>query len=106
MESFSWIAALALSLAVPATGGSQSDPAAHKDNPAPAAQSVTPGKRAEDRPAHESPYSAFGAPHAKAAPAKRRSGPRVHCKDGSIQTAGQKGDRAAVCKEHGGVKQQ
>lgn len=105
MESFSWLAALALSLATPAAP-TQSDPAAKKDNPSPATDAVTPGKRAEDRPAHESPYSAFSAPHAKRAPAKRRPGPRVHCKDGTIQTAGQKGDKSAVCSEHGGVKQQ
>ena len=106
MESLSWLAALALSLATPAPSPSQSDPAATKNDPSPARESVTPGKRAEDRPAHESPYSAFSAPHAKRAPAKKRSGPRVHCGDGTIQTAGQKGDRSAVCSEHGGVKQQ
>jgi hypothetical protein len=97
MQSFSWLAALALSLAVPAPGGT---------NPSPAKESVAPTNRPEDRPAHESPYSAFGAPHAKRAPAKKRSGPRVHCNDGSIQTVGQKGDRSAVCSDHGGVKEQ
>jgi len=97
MQSFSWLAALALSLAVPAAGG--------QDNPSPTKQSVPPTKRAEDRPAHESPYSAFGAPHAKRAPAKKRSGPRLHCNDGSIQTVGQKGDRSAACSDHGGVKE-
>ncbi|MGE5048365.1 MAG: hypothetical protein ACM3PC_07370 [Deltaproteobacteria bacterium] len=98
MQSFSWLAALALSLAVPAP--SPSEPV----NTPPAKQSA-PAKSGEDRPAHESPYSAFGAPHAKRAPAKKRSGPRVHCNDGSIQTVGQKGDRSAVCSDHGGVKE-
>ena len=97
MQSLSWLAALALSLAVPAP----SEPA----NPSPTKQSVPPTKRAEDRPAHESPYSAFGAPHAKRAPAKKQSGPRLHCNDGSIQTVGQKGDRSAACSDHGGVKE-
>ncbi|HEY6909352.1 MAG TPA: hypothetical protein VI356_08285 [Myxococcales bacterium] len=94
MQSFSWLAALALSLAVPAPS-----------DPSPAKEPSAPTKHGEDRPAHESPYSAFGAPHAKRAPAKKRSGPRVHCNDGTIQTVGQKGDRSAVCSEHGGVKE-
>jgi len=98
MQSLSWLAALALSLAVPAAN----EPA----NPSPTKQSVPPTKRAEDRHTHESPYSAFGAPHAKRAPAKKRSGPRLHCNDGSIQTVGQKGDRSAACSDHGGVKEQ
>src|SRR3954463_8321714 len=73
--------------------------------PAPAKESVPPTQRAEDRPAHESPYSAFGAPHAKTLGAKKRSGPRVHCNDGTVQTVGQKGDRSKICDEHGGVKE-
>ena len=60
MQSFSWLAALALSLAVPAPKESA--------NPSPAKESVPPTQRSEDRPAHESPYSALGAPHAKRAP--------------------------------------
>jgi len=91
MESFSWLAALALLSAPQAT------------NPSPAHESVTPAKRAEDRPAHESPYSAFGAPHAKRTPSHKRSGPRLHCKDGTIKTQGQKG-AASACDGHGGVK--
>ena len=94
----SWFAALALSLAVPA-----------KREPAESISGEGVGashEACEDRPAHESPYSAFGAPHAKRAPAKKRSGPRLHCNDGSIQTVGQKGDRSAACSDHGGVKEQ
>ena len=94
MESFSWLAALALLCSAP--GG----PA----KPSPAQESVTPDKRAEDRPAHESPYSAFGAPHARRSPSGKRSGSRLHCKDGTIQTQGQKGAKPA-CAGHGGVKQ-
>jgi hypothetical protein len=60
-------------------------------------------KKPEDRPAHESPYSAFGAPHAKKTQKKKNTGPRVHCKDGSIQTQGQRKDKG-VCEGHGGVK--
>jgi len=98
MESLSWLAALALSLATTAPGGQPT-------NPSPAKESVPPTQRAEDRPAHESPYSAFGAPHAKTSGAKKRSGPRVHCNDGTVQTVGQKGDRSKICDEHGGVKE-
>ena len=95
MESLSWLAALAL-LAAPAA---KTTP----PNPSPAEQSVTPDKRAEDRPAHESEYSAFGAPHAHRSPSGKRAGKRMHCKDGTIQTQGQKADKAA-CTDHGGVK--
>ena len=70
----------------------------------PAKDAVAPTQRPEDRPAHESPYSAFGAPHARRAPAKKRSGARLHCKDGTVQTRGQKGT-ANACADHGGVKQ-
>ena len=87
MESLSWMAALAL-LSVA---------------PSPAKDSVPPTQRPEDRPAHESPYSAFGAPHAKRAKSARRPGARLHCKDGTVQTQGQRGAKAA-CADHGGVK--
>jgi hypothetical protein len=93
MGNLSWIAALAL-LAAPQN---QSAP----QNPSPAKESVTPQKRAEDRPAHESPYSAFGAPDAHRAPSGKRSGKRLHCKDGTVETAGRK---AKACDGHGGVK--
>src|SRR3954464_11680674 len=97
MESLSWLAALALSLATPAPGGQPT-------NPSPAKEAVPPTQRAEDRPAHESPYSAFGAPHAKRTPAKKRSGPRLKCTDGTVQTQGQQRDKSA-CDGHGGIKQ-
>jgi len=93
MESLPWLALLSL-LSAP-------NPPA---NPSPARDSVLPTQRAEDRPAHESPYSAFGAPHAKRALAKRRAGARLHCKDGTVQTQGQQKDKAA-CDDHGGVKE-
>jgi hypothetical protein len=93
MESLSWLAALAL----------LSAPAGKPAKPDPARESVPPTQRSEDRPAHESPYSAFGAPHAKRAPARKRSGARLHCKDGTIQTQGQQKDKGA-CDDHGGVK--
>jgi hypothetical protein len=95
MESLSWLAALALLTAAP-------EPQATK--PEPAKEAVPPTQRAEDRPAHESPYSAFGAPNAKRSPAKKRSGARLHCKDGTVQTQGQQKDKN-VCEGHGGVKQ-
>ncbi|MCA1828085.1 MAG: hypothetical protein ABR567_02530 [Myxococcales bacterium] len=91
METLSWLAALTL-LAAPTAS-----------KPSPAKESVPPTQRAEDRPAHESPYSAFGAPHAHRGPSGKRAGPRLHCKDGTIQTQGQKGAKDA-CKDHGGVK--
>jgi hypothetical protein len=88
MGNLAWMAALALMAA----------PAAPK-NPSPAQESVTPSRRAEDRPAHESPYSAFGAPHAHRAPSGRRAGSRLHCKDGTIQNTAKN-----ACHDHGGVK--
>jgi hypothetical protein len=91
MESLSWMAALALLVAAP-------------EKPSPAKEALPPTQRAEDRPAHESPYSAFGAPHAKRAPARKRAGARVRCKDGTLQTQGQQRDKN-VCDGHGGVKQ-
>ncbi|HYY53406.1 MAG TPA: hypothetical protein VE755_11065 [Myxococcales bacterium] len=97
MESLSWIAALALLTAA------ADKPAAPPEKPSPAKESLPPTQRAEDRPAHESPYSAFGAPHAKRV-TKKRSAKRVHCADGTIQTQGQQKDKAA-CEDHGGVKE-
>jgi hypothetical protein len=94
MESLSWIAALALLTAAPE----------RKAKPSPAQEAVPPTQRAEDRPAHESPYFAFGAPHAKKSAAKKRSGARLRCKDGTIQTQGQQKDKSA-CADHGGMKQ-
>src|SRR2546428_11148132 len=93
MGSLSWLATFALLAAAP-EGPS---------NPSPAKESVPPTQRPEDRPAHESPYSAFGAPKAKRPPAKKRSGARLHCNDGTIQTQGQQKDKGA-CDDHGGVK--
>ena len=94
MESLSWMAALVLLTAAPAP----------QAKPSPAQEAVPPTQRAEDRPAHESPYSAFGAPHAKRTPAKKRSGPRLKCTDGTVQTQGQQRDKSA-CDGHGGIKQ-
>jgi hypothetical protein len=94
METLNLLALLAL------LTGSQPE----KPNPSPAKDAVAPTQRPEDRPAHESPYSAFGAPHAKRSTAKKRSGMRLHCKDGTIRTEGQKGNKNA-CEDHGGVKQ-
>ena len=91
MESLSWLTALAL-LAAPVAN-------TNPPNPSPAQQSVTPDKRAADRPAHESPYSAFGAPDAHRTPSGKRPGKRLHCKDGSVQASTKGG-----CKDHGGVK--
>lgn len=93
METFSWMAALALLSAAP------SQPPA---KPSPAQESVTPDKRPADRPAHESPYSAFGAPHARRSVTKRARA-RLHCADGTVQTQGQKGATDA-CAGHGGAK--
>ena len=95
MATLPWLTAFAL-LAAAA-------PEQQQSNPSPAKESVPPTKRAEDRPAHESPYSAFGAPHAKRA-TKKRSGKRVHCADGTIQTQGQQKDKGA-CDDHGGIKE-
>ena len=92
MESFAWLTALAL-LAAPAA----------QNNPSPAEQSVPPTQRAADRPAHESPYSAFGAPHARRKPQKRTRA-RLRCADGTVQTQGPKA-AANACDSHGGVKQ-
>ena len=94
MATLPWLTAFAL-LSVAAPEG--------PSKPSPAKESVPPTQRAEDRPAHESPYSAFGAPHAKRSPAKKRSGARLHCNDGTIQTQGQQKDKGA-CDDHGGVK--
>jgi len=94
MATLSWVTAFAL-LSVAAPEG--------PSKPSPAKESVPPTQRAEDRPAHESPYSAFGAPKAKRTPAKKRSGARLHCNDGTIQTQGQQKDKGA-CDDHGGVK--
>jgi hypothetical protein len=92
MATLPWLTVFALLAAAPA------------ENPkaSPAQDSVPPTQRAEDRPAHESPYSAFGAPHAKRS-VKKRSGKRLHCADGSIQTEGQQKDKSA-CADHGGLK--
>jgi len=107
MESLSWLAALTL-LAAPQSAPARSDqqPAAttEKTNPSPTKESVTPDKRPEDRPAHESPYSAFSAPHAKKTVKKKSAGARVKCADGTIQTQGQQKDKSA-CADHGGAKQ-
>ena len=92
MATLPWLTAFALLAAAPA----------ENPKPDPAKESVPPTQRAEDRPAHESPYSAFGAPHAKRT-VKKRSGKRLHCADGSIQTQGQQKDKAA-CDDHGGIK--
>ena len=92
MDSLSWLAALALLAAPP------DKPA----NPDPARESVPPTQRAEDRPAHESPYSAFGAPHAKRPQAKKRAGARLLCADGTTQTQRPRAKNA--CEDHGGVK--
>lgn len=71
----------------------------------PAQDAIAPTQRAEDRPAHESPYSAFGAPEAKTPGSQRhrRTGARLECKDGTIQTQGQRQGKFA-CDGHGGVK--
>ena len=106
MESLSWLAALTLLAApqaAPSNSAERPGSAAEKTDPSPARESVTPDKRPEDRPAHESPYSAFSAPHAKRT-VKKRSGARLKCADGTFQTQGQQKDKSA-CAEHGGVKQ-
>jgi hypothetical protein len=120
MLSLTWISALALLVATPARvhcrdgsdvmseegcglhGGEQRA----REQKTPARDAIAPTQRAEDRPAHESPYSAFGAPHAKTPGTQRhrRTGARMHCKDGSQQTQGQRGDKFA-CDGHGGVKE-
>ena len=105
MDSLSWFAALTLLASAP-NGSAASSPAqepAGQASPSPAQQSVPPDKRAEDRPAHESPYSAFGAPHARRGSRMRKSGRRLHCADGTTQTQGQKGAKDA-CEDHGGAK--
>jgi len=93
MATLPWLTVLALLGTAPNPGDVK---------PAPAKESVPPTQRAEDRPAHESPYSAFGAPHAKRK-VKKRNSARVHCADGSIQTQGQQKDKDA-CADHGGPK--
>lgn len=106
MDSLSWFAALTLVASAP-NGSATPSPAHHlagQSNPSPAQESVPPDKRAEDRPAHESPYSAFGAPHARRGSKMRKSGARLRCSDGTTQTQGQKGAKDA-CAGHGGVKQ-
>lgn len=76
------------------------------DRESPVRDAIAPTQRAEDRPAHESPYSAFGAPHAKTPGTQRhrRTGARLECKDGTHQTQGQRKDKLA-CDGHGGVKE-
>jgi hypothetical protein len=121
MQSFTWMAALALSLAAPATvkcrdgsavslkegcalhGGVPAE--VTPQMPSPARDALTPAQRPPDRPAHESPYSAFGAPHARrpGTQVHRHTGRRMHCKDGTVQTRGPK-STADVCDGHGGVK--
>ncbi|TMA91258.1 MAG: hypothetical protein E6J65_25030 [Deltaproteobacteria bacterium] len=92
MATVSWLAALALLAAAP-EGPSE---------PSPAKESLPPTQRPEDRPAHESPYSAFGAPHAKRPQAKKRAGARLLCADGTTQTQRPRAKNA--CEDHGGVK--
>src|SRR5438270_334066 len=65
MATLSWLAALALLVAAPER------PA----EPSPAKESLPPTQRPEDRPAHESPYSAFGA---RATPSNEL-GPEAPC---------------------------
>ena len=92
MATLSWFAALALMAAAP------EGPA----EPSPAKESLPPTQRPEDRPAHESPYSAFGAPHAKRPQAKKRAGARLLCNDGTTQT--QRARAKNACEGHGGLK--
>jgi hypothetical protein len=92
MGSLSWLATFALLAAAPEGPSS----------PSPAKESVPPTQRPEDRPAHESPYSAFGAPHAKRPQGKKRPGARLLCNDGTTQTQGPRAKNA--CQDHGGVK--
>ena len=61
-------------------------------------QSVPPTQRPEDVPAHTSPYSTFGQPHARR-PASKRPSARLQCNDGTIRKG-----TAKVCDGHGGVK--
>ena len=93
MATLSWLTVFALLGTAPNPGDVK---------PAPAKESVPPTQRAEDRPAHESPYSAFGAPHARRN-VKKRSSKRVYCADGFIQTQGQQKGKDA-CADHGGIK--
>lgn len=122
MQSFSWLAALALSVAAPVTvhcrdgsavavnegcalhGGEVAE-TTPQTKPSPARDALIPGQRPPDRPAHESPYSAFGAPHARrpGEQAHRHTGKRLHCKDGTVQTRGPRGT-GDICDGHGGVK--
>jgi len=92
MASLSWLAALSLLAAAPE----------RPSEPSPAKESLPPTQRPEDRPAHESPYSAFGAPHAKRPQGKKRPGARLLCNDGTTQTQGPRAKNA--CQDHGGVK--
>jgi hypothetical protein len=72
--------------------------------PSAARDAIAPTQRPEDHPADRSPYSAFGAPHAKTpeTPRHRRAAKRQVCKDGTEQ--GKQGDKFA-CDGHGGVKE-
>jgi len=122
MTSLTWMIALGLMAAAPAAQRTQcrdgssvtaeegcrvhGGVAKESDRDSPAREALPPTQRAEDRPAHESPYSAFGSPHAKTPGTQRhrRTGARVECKDGTHQTQGQRDDKFA-CDGHGGAKE-
>ena len=59
---------------------------------------AAPTQRPEDVPAHTSPYSTFGQPHARR-PAGKRPSARLQCNDGTVRKG-----TAKVCEGHGGVK--
>jgi hypothetical protein len=112
MTGLAWMSALALLVAAPSRvlcrdgssvlteegcglhGGDKAQDAA-KD-------AIAPTQRPEDHKAGESPYSAFGAPHAKTPETHRHAAKRQVCKDGTEQ--GKRGDKFA-CDGHGGVKE-
>ena len=115
MTSLTWISALALMVATPARlhcrdGYSVTADVGCKDHggvmkasdpKTPATDAIAPTQRAEDTPADRSPYSAFGAPHARTPASKHhKKGPaRVTCKDDST-AANEFG-----CDGHGGLKE-
>ena len=121
MTGLAWMSALALLVATPGRvpcsdgssvlpeegcglhGGDKARSAPGKAQSA-ARDAIAPTQRPEDHPADQSPYSAFGAPHAKApeTPRHRRVVKRQICKDGTEQ--GKQGDKFA-CDGHGGVKE-
>jgi hypothetical protein len=123
MTSLTWISALALMVAAPTSSRIHCNDGsfvsadeqcrthggiAKADNhDSPARESMPPTQRAEDRPAHESPYSAFGAPQAKTPGSQRHrhTGARLECKDGTHQTEGQRKGDKMICDGHGGVKE-